>query len=78
MGISPFRREADGTLYLRPGAIPLVVAAIVLPITGAILLGVLAVGGVGPGLAAGAAAVALLIAVGFRARPLSRVEVAPG
>ncbi|MBM3667369.1 MAG: hypothetical protein FJW90_07810, partial [Actinobacteria bacterium] len=66
------RREPDGTLYLRPGAIPLVVAAIVLPIVAAILIGVLTVGGIGPGLAVGAAAVAVLAVVAFRARPGGR------
>jgi hypothetical protein len=64
-------------LHLRSGAIPLVVAAIAIPIVLAMLVGVLTVGGIGPGLAAGAAIVAALIALAVRAAPRERFEVAP-
>lgn len=71
------RREPDGTLHLRPAAIPVAVAAIALPIVAAMLLGTVTVGGIGPGLAAGAAVAATLIVVALRAAPRERMEVAP-
>jgi len=70
------REDASGTRYLRAGAIPLVVAAIAVPVVLAMLLGIVAVEGTGVGLAAGAVAVAALLALAARYRPEGRLEVA--
>lgn len=69
-------QESNGTTYLRPGAIPLIVAAIAVPIVAAMLLGVVAIEGTALGLAAGAAAVATIIVLAARARPRGAMEVA--
>jgi hypothetical protein len=68
--------DADGSLHLKSWALPLVVAAIVVPIVLAILLGVVADMGIGIGLAAGALAVAVLLIAAGRALPTGRLEVA--
>jgi hypothetical protein len=68
--------DADGTTRLRPGGIPLVIAAICVPVVLAMLVSVLTVEGTGLGLAAGAAAVGTLIVLAVRARPRRSVEVA--
>ena len=75
---SLMRRDSGGSLHLRPAAIPLVVAAIAIPIVAAMLLGTVTVGGIGPGLAVGALVVAVLIGLAIRAAPRDRFEVAPG
>ena len=69
-------REDSGTTYLRASAIPVVVAAICVPVLLALALGILAIEGSGVGMAAGALAVAILLAVAVRAKPRGRVEVA--
>jgi len=71
------QEDRSGTTYLRPWAVPLVVAAICVPVIGAMILGVVTIGGSGLGLAAGAIAVALLIVVAVRSRPGGTMEVAP-
>jgi hypothetical protein len=68
--------DAGGSLHLKSWALPLVVAAIAVPIVLAILLGVVADMGIGLGLAAGAAAVAILLFAASRALPRGRLEVA--
>jgi hypothetical protein len=55
---------------------PLVVAAIAVPIVAMMLLGILAIEGTAMGLAAGAAAVAVLVVIAARARPGGKMEVA--
>jgi hypothetical protein len=70
-------RDRSGTIHLRARTIPLVVAAIIVPILTALLVGALADAGIGLGLAAGALAVTALIAVAFRAGPDGPTEVAP-
>jgi hypothetical protein len=69
-------QDSGGTRYLRPGAIPLVVAGIAVPVVAAMLIGVVTVEGTALGLAAGALAVAALIVIAARARPDGRMEVA--
>lgn len=72
------REDASGTRYLRAGAIPVVIAAIAVPVVLGMLLGILAIEGTGVGLAAGAAAVAALLILAARFRPQGRLEVARG
>jgi hypothetical protein len=69
--------DSSGDTRIQSWALPLVVAAICVPIVLAILIGVLTVEGTGPGLAAGALVVATLIVLAVRARPRGKVEVAP-
>jgi hypothetical protein len=69
-------RESGGTTYLRSGAIPLVVAAICVPVVLAMLLGIVTIEGTGVGLAAGALAVAVLLVLAARAKPQGRLEIA--
>jgi hypothetical protein len=76
MSPSLMSRDAGGDLHLKPAAIPLVVALIAIPIVIAMLVGVLTVGGVGPGLAVGAIVVAALIVLAVCAAPRERFEVA--
>jgi len=70
------QQDASGTTFLRPGALPLIVAAIVLPVLAVLLASLLATGGTGLGLAAGALAVATLIVVAARAKSKGKFEVA--
>ena len=69
-------QDSGGTRYLRPGAIPLVVAGIAVPVVVAMLIGMVTVEGTALGLAVGALAVAALIVIAARARPDGRMEVA--
>lgn len=68
--------DSGGSLHLKSWALPLIVAAIIVPIVLAILLGVIADMGIGLGLAAGALAVAVLLVAAARALPSGRLEVA--
>ncbi len=68
--------DSDGDTRFHPWALPLIVAAICVPIALAILIGVLTVEGTGPGLAAGAVVTATLIVLAVRARPRGTLEVA--
>ncbi len=76
MKLSLTQRDASGTTYLRPGALPLVVAAICVPVIGAMVVGVVTIGGTALGLAVGALAVATLIVIAVRAKPGEALEVA--
>ena len=76
MALSLTREDSRGTTYLRAWAIPLVVAAICVPVVLAMLLGMLAIEGTGLGLAAGALAVATLLVIAGRAKPRGKTEVA--
>lgn len=69
-------QESEGTTYLRPAAMPLIVALIAIPIVGAMALGVVSSTGTGLGFVAGALAVAALVVLAARARPGGAVEVA--
>jgi hypothetical protein len=69
-------QDSGGTRYLRPVAIPLVVAGIAVPVVVAMLIGMVTVEGTALGLAVGALAVAALIVIAARARPDGRMEVA--
>jgi hypothetical protein len=77
MAIRLTHEDRSGTTYLRPGALPLIVAAICVPVIGAMVLGVVTIGGTGIGLAAGAAVVATLVILAVRSRPGGALEVAP-
>jgi hypothetical protein len=77
MALRLTERDKSGTIHLRARTIPLVVAAIIIPILTAILLGALADAGIGLGLAAGALAVTALIVIAGRAAPDGPIEVAP-
>jgi hypothetical protein len=68
--------DSLGTTHLRPWAIPLVVAAICVPVVGAMLLGMVTIEGSALGLAGGAAAVATLLVIAARAKPGGAIEVA--
>jgi hypothetical protein len=68
--------DAGGTRYLRAGAIPVVVAAIAVPVVVAMLLSVLAIEATAIGMAAGAAAGATLLVLAGRLRPRGKLEVA--
>jgi len=70
-------RDSSGTVHLRPAGIPLVIAALAVPIIGALLLGTLTSLGMGIGLAVGAATVAALIVAAARAKPDGPIAVAP-
>ncbi len=70
------QQDAGGTTFLRPGALPLVVAAIVVPVLALLLGGLLVAGSSGLGLAAGALAIATLIVVAVRAKQKGTLEVA--
>jgi len=70
------REDASGTRFLRAGAIPVVVAAIAVPMVLGMLIGILAIEGTGIGLAFGALAVATLLILAARLRPRGRLEVA--
>ncbi len=61
--------DSSGDTRISPWALPVVVAAICVPVVLAIMIGVVTVEGTGPGLAAGALAVAALIVLAVRARP---------
>lgn len=79
MGFRLTQEDRSGTAYLRPGALPLVVALISVPVIGAMILGVVTIGGTALGLAAGAVVVATLLVVAARSRPGGAMEVAsPG
>lgn len=68
--------DSGGTRYLRAGAIPLVIAAIAVPVVVAMLVSVVAIEATAVGMAAGAAAVATLLFLAARLRPRGRLEVA--
>jgi hypothetical protein len=70
------QEDASGTRFLRPGALPFVVAAICVPVVGALAFSILTTEGTGLGLAAGALAVATLLVIAARARPGGALEVA--
>ncbi|HEX2358297.1 MAG TPA: hypothetical protein VHH72_00630 [Solirubrobacterales bacterium] len=69
-------QESEGTTYLRPWALPVIVAAICVPVVGALALGVITDSGTGFGFAVGALAVATLLVLAARARPRGAIEVA--
>ena len=69
-------RSSSGTMYLRPAAIPFVVAALALPIVAAVLIGVVVGAGIGLGLAAGALVLTGLVVVAARSLPDGEIEVA--
>jgi hypothetical protein len=69
-------QESEGTTYLRPWALPLIVVVICVPVIGAIALGVITDSGTGLGFAVGALAVAVLLVIAARARPRGAIEVA--
>lgn len=69
--------DSSGDTRISPWALPVVVGAICVPVVLAMLVGVVTVEGVGPGLAAGALAVGVLVTLAVRARPRERIEVAP-
>jgi hypothetical protein len=68
--------DSSGDTRIQPWALPLVVAAICVPVVLAMLIGVVIVEGTGPGLAVGALVVATLVVLAVRARPRERMEVA--
>jgi len=68
--------DSTGDTRLRPWALPVVVALLVVPIVLAMLVGVATVEGAALGLAAGALAVAGLLVIAARARPGGQMEVA--
>ena len=68
--------DSSGDTRLKTWAIPLVVAAICVPVVLAMLIGILTIEGTGLGLAAGAAAVAILLILALRMRPQGSMEVA--
>lgn len=69
-------KEVDGTTYLRSGAVPLVIAAICVPVVGAMALGMVTIEGTGLGLAAGALVVTALLVLAARAKSREGIEVA--
>lgn len=69
-------QESEGTTYLRPWALPLIVAVICVPVVGGLALGIVTDSGTGLGFAVGALAVAALLVVAARARPRGAIEVA--
>lgn len=71
-------RDQGGTVHLRAAAIPLVIAALAVPVIAAMLVGVLTSAGIGIGLAVGAILVAALVTAAVRAGPDGPIEVAPG
>lgn len=70
-------RSQSGTVHLRPAGIPVVVAALAIPVIGALLLGTLTSLGMGIGLAVGAATVGALIVGAARAKPDGPIRIAP-
>lgn len=70
-------RDESGTVHLRPAGIPVVVAALAVPVIGALLLGALTSLGMGIGLAVGAATVLALVVGAARAKPDGPIAVAP-
>jgi hypothetical protein len=77
MALRLTERAPSGTVHLRPAAIPLVIAALALPVIGALALGTLTSLGMGVGLAVGAGAVLALVVAAARARPDGPIAVAP-
>ena len=77
MALRLTERDESGTVHLRPAGIPVVIAALALPVIGALLLGTLTSLGMGIGLAVGAATVLALIVGAARAKPDGPIEVAP-
>lgn len=71
-------RDQGGTVHLRAAAIPLVIAALAVPVIAAMLVGVLTSAGIGIGLAVGAILVAALVTAAVKAGPDGPIEVAPG
>lgn len=69
-------RDQSGTVHLRPAGIPVIIAALAVPIIGALLLGTLTNLGIGIGLAVGAGAVLALVVVAARAQPDGPIAVA--
>ena len=70
-------RDPSGTVHLRPAGIPVIIAALALPVIGALALGTLTNLGMGIGLAVGAGAVLALVVGAARAKPDGPIEVAP-
>lgn len=68
--------DSTGGTRLKAWALPLVVAAISLPIVGAMIVGAVTLEASALGLAAGALAVATLLVIAARARPREPIEVA--
>ncbi len=68
-------RDEEGATHLRPIAMPLIIAAICIPVVAAMALAGTAIG-VGLGVAVGALAATLLIVFAARAKPDERIEVA--
>lgn len=77
MGLRLTERDESGTVHLRPAGIPLIIAALALPVIGALALGTLTNLGMGIGLAVGAGVVLALVVAAARARPDGPIEVAP-
>ena len=69
------RRDSEGATRFRPFAIPLLIAAIAVPVAAGMALSGTEVGA-GAGMAVGAAAATFLIVFAARAKPDGRVEVA--
>jgi hypothetical protein len=68
-------RDEEGGTHIRPAAIPLIIAAICIPVVAAMALAGTAIG-VGLGVAVGALAATLLVVFAARAKPDDRIEVA--
>lgn len=77
MALRLTEQDESGTLHLRPGGIPVIIAALAVPVVGAILLGALTNLGMGIGLAVGAGAVLALVVAAARAKPDGPIVVAP-
>jgi hypothetical protein len=76
MRLNLTQEDSRGTVFLRSWALPLIVAALCVPIIGLMLLSLLAIEGTALGLAAGAIAVATLIVIVSRIKPRGSVEIA--
>ena len=76
MRLNLTREDSHGTVFLRSWALPIVVAAICVPVVGLMLLSVLAVEGTALGLAAGALAITALLVIAGRIKPRGSVEIA--
>lgn len=68
-------RDEEGGTHIRPAAIPLIIAAICIPVVAAMALAGTAIG-VGLGVAVGALAATLLVVFAARAKPDDTIEVA--
>ncbi len=77
MALRLTERDSSGTIHLRPAGIPVIVAALAVPVIGALLLGTLTNLGMGVGLAVGAGAVLALVVAAARAKPDGPIAIAP-